>query len=101
MNSEPWVNPDRGRIADRLTGNFQGPDHILAAVAEPWIDLRREREKVSTTVSTRILRSVATWSWTKSIAQTWLPRVASVRSSRTWATAVPSSAWRRMKAICA
>ncbi|CAD5260492.1 hypothetical protein BOSE62_40040 [Bosea sp. 62] len=37
---------------------------------------------MSTTVRTRILRPVANWSWTKSIAQTSFGRVAGARSSR-------------------
>ena len=35
-----------------------------------------KREKVSTTVSTRTFRSVASWSWTRSIAQVSLVRTA-------------------------
>jgi hypothetical protein len=40
---------------------------------------------VSKTVSTRIRRPVASWSWTKSIAQTSFGRCAGTRSSRSFA----------------
>ena len=41
--------------------------------------------KVSTTVSTRIFRPVASWSWTKSMAQISLAADAARRSSRSFA----------------
>lgn len=43
------------------------------------------RVNVSTTVSTRIFRPVADWSWTKSIAQISFARTAGRRSSRSLA----------------
>jgi hypothetical protein len=43
------------------------------------------REKVSTIGSTRSFRPVASWSWTKSIAQVSFDRVAGRRSSRSLA----------------
>lgn len=45
-----------------------------------------KHEKVLTTTKTWILRSDASWSWTKSVAQTSFGRVASARCSRSFAS---------------
>ena len=60
MNSEPWSTRMALRIADALADPLQRLHDILAAIAEARIDGRREAGlKVSTIVSTRILRPVA------------------------------------------
>lgn len=80
------VDPDRLRIARLRAGPFEHGNDVLRPVAEAWVDDGGEKRLyVSTTVSTRIFLPVASWSWTKSIAQTSFGLVAGVRSSRSLA----------------
>lgn len=63
---------------------FSGFDqaHGLAAYADFTSAAGEKRKKVSTMVRILNFSTVASWSWTKSIAQIWLHLVDSVQSSR-------------------
>ena len=79
------VDTDRGRITDLPAHSLKRQNHVFAPVAEASVDCRREAREGIDDRQHLILRPVANWSWTKSIAHTWLEWVASVRSARSFA----------------
>src|SRR6056297_1779655 len=92
----PFVRPIwRARVCLRLTaGCFKCS---VVSTSSPRLLNRASstgtyRENVSTTVRTRSFLLVASWSWRKSIAQTWFGPTASARSS---AARVVQKLWSR------
>ena len=67
------VDADRLRVADREGSLLERRHDVGAAVAVSNVDRRRQPREGVDHGQTRILRPSNSWSWTKSIAQIWVP----------------------------
>ena len=79
------VDPDRSGIAGVGTDAFQGLNDVLSAVGEAGIGRRTEPRMGVDNGQDAELIAMASWSWTKSIAQTSFGPTAWWRSSRSFA----------------